>query len=417
MIASLGHEDAAWLHMDEPTNPMVVNGLLLLDRRVERGEVLRLLRERLAPFPRFFARVVRDRWEPVVGFDVAEHVDFVRLVESDEPSLRRFVSRVVSEQLDFGAPLWRDYVIERPDAPTAILCRVHHAVADGFALLRVLAALSDEGRVDVPGAAAAAHAAHAASASHAAWLARDAAYAASLAHLTFSPTDPRTRLRGRQSRAKEVAWCAPVPLAAVKKAAHALDATINDVLVAAVAGGVGRWLARRGDDARGRDVHALVPVNLRGVTSSLDELGNLFGLVLMALPVGEREARARVREVSRRMRRLKASPEALVAHDLLGIMGAAPQPVEDAGVSFFGRKASLVLTNVPGPRERLHFAGAAIDRVVFWVPQSGRVGLGVSLLSYAGAVTIGIVSDAALVADPEVLLADVEAELAASLAS
>jgi hypothetical protein len=92
-------------------------------------------------------------------------------------------------------------------------------------------------------------------------------------------------------------------------------------------------------------------------------------------------------------------------------MGLGPRRVEDAGVAFFGQKASLVLTNVPGPRERLHFAGAPIARMVFWAPQSGRMGLGVGILSYAGEVTLGVVADARLIPEPESLAADVHVEL------
>jgi diacylglycerol O-acyltransferase len=111
------------------------------------------------------------------------------------------------------------------------------------------------------------------------------------------------------------------------------------------------------------------------------------------------------------MRRLKSSPEALVAKQLLRVMGWAPSLVEDLGVAFFAQKASLVLTNVPGPRERLTLAGLPVKRLLFWVPQSGRMGLGVSLFSYAGQVTVGVMADAQVLERPQGLVDDLATEL------
>ncbi len=109
----------------------------------------------------------------------------------------------------------------------------------------------------------------------------------------------------------------------------------------------------------------------------------------------------------------KKTPEAFVAFDLLGAMGHMPTRLENLGVAFFGKKASLVLTNVPGPRERLHLGGVPIERIVFWAPQAGRMGLGISIFSYAGEVTVGVIADTLVVPRPEELIAAVDAELAA----
>jgi diacylglycerol O-acyltransferase len=98
---------------------------------------------------------------------------------------------------------------------------------------------------------------------------------------------------------------------------------------------------------------------------------------------------------------LKRSPEALVAFGVLSVMGLAPVEVERLGLRFFGSKATAVLTNVPGPREPLYLAGRKLDRMMFWVPQSGHLGLGISILSYAGGVMLGVASDEGLVPDPE----------------
>ncbi|HEV2476021.1 MAG TPA: WSD1 family O-acyltransferase, partial [Candidatus Dormibacteraeota bacterium] len=118
----------------------------------------------------------------------------------------------------------------------------------------------------------------------------------------------------------------------------------------------------------------------------------------------------RLRAIKKEMDELKRSPEALVAFGVLNVMGLAPVEVERLGLRFFGSKATAVLTNVPGPREPLYLAGRKLNRVMFWVPQSGRLGLGISILSYAGGVMLGVATDEGLVADPEKIVDAFEKE-------
>jgi len=89
---------------------------------------------------------------------------------------------------------------------------------------------------------------------------------------------------------------------------------------------------------------------------------------------------------------------------MLKAVGATPADVQKVVVNVFGAKSTAVMTNVPGPREPLYLIGRRIDNIMFWVPQSGRVGLGVSILSYAGFVRLGVVTDEGLVNDPDQII-------------
>jgi diacylglycerol O-acyltransferase / wax synthase len=109
---------------------------------------------------------------------------------------------------------------------------------------------------------------------------------------------------------------------------------------------------------------------------------------------------ARVAATKASMDALKKSPEALVIFGLMRVLGNTATGMLITAVQLLARRASAVMTNVPGPRTRLRLAGAVVDSFMFWVPQSGSVGLGVSVLSYAGTVRIGIASDVNLVPDP-----------------
>jgi len=147
-----------------------------------------------------------------------------------------------------------------------------------------------------------------------------------------------------------------------------------------------------------------VPVNLRAM-SQAHELGNQFGLVFLELPLGLEEPLDRLFAVRSRMQAIKKSPEAPIVFQLLRVAGAAPRAVFDALVELFGKKATAVVTNVMGPREPITFAGAPLAQGMFWVPCAARLGMGVSLLSYAGKVWMGLQTDAQLVPDPARLLA------------
>ncbi|HSD78068.1 MAG TPA: WSD1 family O-acyltransferase, partial [Solirubrobacteraceae bacterium] len=186
----------------------------------------------------------------------------------------------------------------------------------------------------------------------------------------------------------------------------------NDVLVAATAGALHRHLAGLGDDTR--ELRAMVPFNLRPLDQPLPRhLGNRFGLVYLTLPVGKATARERLSEVHAQMEGIKHSPEGAVSYGILGALGITPPQVEARLIDVFAPKTTLVLTNVPGPREPVYFAGTRVAGVVGWVPAAGSIGLGVSIFSYDGGVTIGLRTDARLVPDPHALLTGLDAELKA----
>jgi diacylglycerol O-acyltransferase len=235
--------------------------------------------------------------------------------------------------------------------------------------------------------------------------------AAELTWLLTMPMDSPTRLKGELSGEKRVAWSEPLRLSDVKAISHALGCSVNDVLLASVASALRAYLASKGDSTEGVEVRGLIPVNLRPAASQPDEtLGNNFGVVALSLPVGETDAFARVREVGRRMTELKTGLEAKVTLGLFAGLGHAPRLVQERLFDLLLSRASAVMTNVPGPQSELRLAGAPIRQVIFWVPQSGNIGMGVSILTYNGHVQFGLITDAARVPDPEQIVGRFNAE-------
>jgi len=428
--------------MEEPTNLMMVTGLLVFDGRVDPQRLRTTLERRLLPLDRFRQRVhesplglLPPRWDEDEDFDLDAHLHRVALpAPGDQPALEALVGDLMSTPLDMSKPLWQMHLVDGlRGGGSALLVRIHHCIADGIALVRVLLSLTDQtARGSRAGAATVATAtvskpdfnlplAEIAGVLMDPLRAMEIAQmgisgAASLQRLITLPADPPTVLKGRLGVTKRAAWSSDLALDAIKAAGRRSDCTVNDFLIGAVTGAIRRYLLDRGEDVAGLEIRAAVPVNLRPIEGPV-ELGNRFGLIFLPLPVGLEKPADRLAELKRRMDEIKGTPEAVVAFGVLNALGLVPTRFHGNLVEFFGGKATAVMTNVPGPRDPLFLAGRKISSLMFWVPQSGRLGLGVSILSYAGKVRVGIAADAGLVPDPERLVAEFEAEVGALLAT
>ena len=201
-----------------------------------------------------------------------------------------------------------------------------------------------------------------------------------LAALALSD-DPPTMLRGKLGVSKRVAWAEPLSLDDVKAVGRACDCTVNDVLMAAAAGALRGYMLERGECLEGVTLRATVPVNLRPLEHA-KKLGNHFGLVFLELPVGEDNPIRRVERVAQCMNDLKNSRQAIVAFGLLAALGMAPAAVQGVALELFSRKATAVATNVPGPQQPLYLGGCTMREMMFWVPQTGSIGIGISIMSY-----------------------------------
>jgi WS/DGAT/MGAT family acyltransferase len=190
----------------------------------------------------------------------------------------------------------------------------------------------------------------------------------------------------------------------------ALGCSVNDVLLSAVAGALRAYFLMKGDTVSDVEVRAMIPVNLR---TSRDEgtLGNRFGLGALSLPLHEGNPFARLFLVRSRMNELKDSYQPLLTLCLLAAVGLAPKVIQQQFLDAIAAKASAVMTNVPGPRQPLYLAGARLDQCMFWVPQSGDIGVGVSILSYDDKVQFSLVTDRHFVPDPEAIAPLFAAEL------
>ena len=454
--------DTAWLRMDSPSNLMMIVGFWTLTPRVSYDEVCQRIQERLLPYNRFRQRVAEDAagatWVDVPDLRIQDHVVREKLPRvargGEKAALQALVGRLAMVPLDPKRPLWKMHLVENyrdenGQPASALIVRIHHCIADGIALIAVTMSLVDGGaappqRQRAPdtesaedwiahslikpltdmavkaldaageGAAASLHMLRepGKGVSGSVDLAKVAYQVLSdAAALALMPDDSRTRLKGKPGRTKRVAWCQPIPLDEVKAVGKALNCSVNDVLLSCVAGAIGEYLKAQGDSVAGQEIRAMIPVNLRPIEEAW-KLGNRFGLVPLVLPIGIDNPIERVYEVRRRMGALKGSTQPLLAFGLLAVAGLLIKPAQDAMLSLFGKKTTAVMTNVPGPREKLKFCGATLEQSMFWVPQSGDIGLGVSILSYGGGVQFGVITDTRLCPEPQAIIDEFEPEFA-----
>jgi diacylglycerol O-acyltransferase / wax synthase len=435
--------DTAWLRMDRPHNLMMICGVMIFREKVDFARLKRVVEERFLVFRRFRQRAVEHPgfavWETDRDFDIDRHAVHIALPgKAGKRELQTLVSRLIATPLDPARPMWQYHLVENYRGGSALIMRIHHSYADGMALVRVMLSMTDAGPDGPPAmpfnppkrkARAEDESALAAligpvsgvmkTAMHVGSLLvergadlwndptkavalanQGTAVTAELAKLATMGEDSRTRFKGRPGPAKRVAWTDSLPLDEVKAVGRALGASVNDVLLSCVAGAMRAYLAEKGDSTEGVTVRALVPVNLRPMDKAY-RLGNQFGLVFLDLPIGIENPVERLYAVRANMNALKGSYQPVLALGLLAAMGSGPRMLQEALLSVLARNATAVMTNVPGPQQPLYMAGALIDSLMFWVPQSGDIGIGVSIISYSGGVHFGLVTDRKLCPDPE----------------
>ncbi len=439
--------DTAWLHMEQPTNLMMINGVIIMDEKLEYEELLKTIEQRFLTFRRFRQKVVDTArgayWVIDEDFDIRCHVRRTALPgAADQEELELLVSQLASTPLDTTKPLWQFYVVENYVDGPVILTRIHHCIADGIALVQVFLSLTDptpEGRPSAkkpdvwkkrradesrvfqrlldPAREGLDFAAHLGSrliqeggkilenpAIASNYAAEAGEIVRELAHSLTLENDPVTRFKGRLGTRKRVAWAEPLDLNEVKSVSKAFGCTVNDALIAAVTGAIREYMISVGDDPEElQDVRATVPVNLRPLEHA-QELGNHFGLVFLSLPLGVDNPLERLYVVNDRMNELKSSKQAAVTLGFLAALGMGPSAVQKPVLDMLSQKATAVLTNVPGPQQPLYLAGSEMKEMMFWVPQNGNIGLGISILSYNGKVFFGLISDHRLLSDPSAVI-------------
>ena len=452
----LNGADTAWLRMDSPTNLMIINAMLITESmRFE--DFKHTIINRFLHFPRFLCKPVMKSgqyyWEKDPFFDIDSHVKRVALpAAADKKALQTYLADQVSIPFDHSKPLWQLLFVENYDHGNAIIFRVHHSYADGLALVSVFHSITDASANVAPFVRDGACRFNdeekvAATDINYEWpryqQAMDSALnrmenysglakkisteglqilrdqealkelvgdgvkaAAEIAQLALLPSDPKHLLKGPLGVRKTCAWSEPISFDKFYGIAKVVGCKINDLLLSCVAGALREELLASGAKLDGQKIHVTLPVNIRpadkmDIGDNPEDLGNCFGTVFVPLPIGIENPIERVYKLKHDMIALKQSLQPALSYAILYASGMMPKAVQKTVLESFGNKTSAVLSNVPGSRKSRYICGAKIKEQMFWVPQTGDLGLGLSIISYAGQIQFGLVGDAKLFPKPE----------------
>ncbi len=414
---------------------MMITVVLRFKGQVNYDRLITDLQTTVQRFRRLRQRVVipgklfhRPYWDDVPTFKVQDHVERLNLrLPADDVSVGELVNQKMNTALDFTHPLWKLSLVDNHPEGSIIIVRIHHCIADGISLMRVLLQMTHpSSQVDVNQTplddpiqevyratlepAIPKTLVEASSSNSKGTTGRGTVYktpgftdiVAAIARIVFRPPDPPTILKAPLGVVKKAVWSEPFSIPEIKKIAEIKQATINDVMMAITSGAIRRYLDLHNEPSE-RDIRAFIMVNMRGLAFD-DELGNKFGLVFLTLPLSRVQPMERLERIKNGMDLLKASAEYAASYIILNILGQLPEWVEHLATRILDTKGTVVATNVPGSRNELFIADAPIQSMVGWVPQSGRVGVGLSYVSYNNQLIVGLNADAGVIPDPEKLL-------------
>ena len=393
--------------MGTPKNPMVIGALLLFDQRLSLEALEEVVRGKLLPHGRFHQHVIepahsfaRPSWRDDDRFELREHIMKLSPPEAmDRAALVRLAGDRMSAALPRDRSPWCLELVELSDGGSALLARFHHCLSDGQALVHLLGELAD----GVGGASPGTPVPRRSSGSNG----RAGGFFARVAGLMrfFTLTaDPVGLLRRPLGGHKRVAWSASIPMDVIKSIAHAGGHHVADVLLAGVAGALDRYARDHGHAPR--FIRALLPVAAPSGSSHAadDGVGNHYASVFVRLPIDATAPPARLEVIGREMAVVRGGGELRMAMALMRLAGAAAPAVERWAVRWWARRASLVVSTLPGPPVPVRLAGCPVSSIVVWAPAAASVGLSVTFFGYAGNLHLGVLADASVIERPEELV-------------
>ena len=450
----LGPQDASFLYLETPSVHQHVGGLAILDPSTRPDGTLRLedveevIGSRLHLTPRFRQRVVfpplstaRPVWVDDGNFDIDFHM---RRAALPSPGSRKelidHVQRVISRPLDRTKPLWESYLIEGMEGGmVALLTKVHHAMVDGLAAIDIASAVFDvtpepqiltpppwtpeaePSRLDllrdaleeqlrnpVRTAVETAQRAMAAPSRLARQVVTTMQGVSDVLGKGIAPPSPFNRRVGPNRRFAMM----EAPVSSFRDVKNALGGTVNDVVLATVAGALHRLLRYRREPTRERFLRAMVPVSVRS-RGQKDAGGNRVSSWLVDLPVGPMGAKRRLSVIRTITQELKESKQALGAEFIMNIGMWAPPTIHGmaARLAARGRFINLVVSNVPGPQIPLYIAGARLMASYPIMPIAENMGLSIACTSLSGTMAFGLTADWDTLPDIEYLAAAMDESL------
>jgi diacylglycerol O-acyltransferase len=444
--------DSSFLHLERDAAHMHVAGCMVFDGQAPGyDELVEQISSRLHLVPRYRQRLAfvplnqgRPVWVDDPHFNVNFHVRHTALPRpGGDEQLKRLSGRVFSQSLDRSRPLWEIWLVEGlADDRFALLSKTHHALVDGISGVDIATVLFDASpypmpvappdhewvprplptdvqlladalleRATVPGEIVRGVKATLRGPRHVAGRfgrALGGMGAMARAGLQAAPSSP---LNVRIGPHRRFTWVR-ADLQEFKSVKNTLGGTVNDVVLAAVAGALGRYLQMHGEPTDDVVLKAMVPVSIRADIER-GALGNRVAAMWAPLPVGISDPVQRLLTISRDMEDVKESGQAVGAQVLTQLSGFAPPTImaQAARLQAHQRLFNLVVTNVPGPQFPLYMLGRQLDAMFPMVPLAENQALGIAIMSYNGQLNFGLNADYDALSDLEALADELRASI------
>jgi diacylglycerol O-acyltransferase len=448
----LSNLDASFLALESRSTHMHVGAVAIFgpgphtsEKGVDIDTIRALVESRLESIPRYRQRLatVPIEGHPVWVDDEHFHLDYhVRHIALPHPGserqLKALVGRLMSQQLDRTRPLWELFVVEGlENGGFAIVSKIHHCMIDGVSGIDLMAVILDftpdvvieppapwtprpapngtELAVKEISRTISTFVSHLGdvrslvgdvSAITDDWTHRLRAVGASLSSGWLTPTG-RTPLNGPIGPSRLFDWL-DLPLGEIKAIKNTFGCTVNDVMLAIVAGGVRRYLLTEGelteDEVATTEFRIMAPVSVRS-DDQRGTLGNQVAMWLMALPIGDPDPSSRLAAIKEATKNLKETDQALGASTLVQVSTGAPATLVALAARLAGRVRpfNMTVTNVPGPQFPMYLAGSPLLSTYPLVPLWQTHGAGIAMFSLMGRIDIGLNMDRTLIQRPETL--------------
>ena len=424
---------------DAPNSIATIAGVMTFKKPLNKDRMIEIVKKRLLRFERFQKTVVvkngSPMWHVDENFQLQNHIHHIALPgRGGYKELQECVSDLISQPLNYNRPLWDIHIIDHYQKGTALLWRVHHAIGDGIALVKVIFSLTGitaEDSLAVFGEEKNAKPKVKDEIEYlvdlgvslyedARQLLRQPSMLTDMLHENWNLLKEASQLlkgkevsklyKGDSGTVKKAAWTEPLPLASFKKLSKYYDAKINDIMLAVVSGAMRRHLMRHKQPVAD-SVKVVMPVNIRR-DGEVRSLHNEFSFITIDLPVHLASFEKRVGYIKQRTAALKPTANSLLMTEMIHIVADyTPLKPRQKLLELLGKSIAGVVTNVPGPQHQIYLAGGKVEDLMFWVPHTVPLGIGVSLMSYNGKVYMGIVTDEILLQDPDAIVDGFASEL------
>lgn len=398
--------------MCDEANRSVIKGVLILEKPIEREKLELIFEEKIVKkFRRFRSKLVRRNFVELMPEEVniKNHVHELYLEDdfNSENHLRETLSEHVNKPFHPNRSPWEIYIVHNYVGGYVLMIRIHHAIGDGSALSMIFNELCDQ-EIKFP---------QCEPPKLSFWQKVGMFIVLVLLqfvnlirviwksiYMIFGKSDPESPIKipiHEMASSKKICWTRPFKLDETKNIGKPFNATLNDIMLSVIAGGLDRYSVKKTKSGPLiRDIRCIHPINTR-TSPVIKNPGNDAAFLFALLPLGVEDPKMRLLEIKRRMDHLKSINEKTYAKFLIGLLNLIPGRMLKPAMDWMTSKVTVAVSNVRGPDFPLSIEGNQIKDCIGLLPSMHGIGVSCCIFSYNGTLRLGLTTDATLTDNPQ----------------